>query len=134
VNSILVVDDMKIFRDAVVAALGRAGFRATGAVDGREAADLLFAPDAGALPDLIVLDVAMPRLDGLELLRILRGDPRTSHVRVLLVSAATDRIRLAEATRLGIAGTLLKSRFSLGELIATVRLLTSLPESPGAVG
>jgi CheY-like chemotaxis protein len=134
VNTVLVVDDMKMFRDAVVAALCRVGFGASGAADGREAADLLFGQDECALPDLIVLDVAMPRLDGLELLRLLRNDPRTNHVRVLLVSAATDRIRLAEATRLGISGSLLKSRFSLGELIAMVRLLTSLPESPAAVG
>jgi CheY-like chemotaxis protein len=134
VTSVLVVDDMKMFRDAIVAALCRVGFNASGAADGRVAADLLFAPGAGALPDLIVLDVAMPRFDGLELLRLLRDDPRTRHVRILLVSAATDRVRLAEADRLGISGNLLKSRFSLGELIATVRLLTSFPETSAAVG
>jgi two-component system response regulator len=70
--------------------------------DGVEALDYLFARgqyaerDASGLPCVVLLDLRMPRLDGIDVLKALRADPRTIHVPVvLLTSSNEDRDRLA---------------------------------------
>jgi CheY-like chemotaxis protein len=73
---ILLVEDDRVLRRACEASLRRKGFHVTIAVDGQAALDKLEAW-TGPLPDLILLDLLMPRLTGIEVLRALRADPRT---------------------------------------------------------
>ncbi|MCK9899288.1 hypothetical protein CC117_09365 [Parafrankia colletiae] len=73
---LLLVDDDDAIRDMVGTALRSAGFETTVAVDGRDALARL----AEMTPDLIVLDVLMPGLDGLEVCRRLRGRGETTPI------------------------------------------------------
>jgi CheY-like chemotaxis protein/HD-like signal output (HDOD) protein len=115
-STIMVVDDMSIFRDPIAASLRLAGFSTVTAVNGQEALVKLKAQ----CPDLILLDMAMPVMDGLTFLRALRSDPATRQVPVILLTAMSDRPHVLQAVKLGIHDYLLKSRFSLKDLLERV--------------
>jgi two-component system cell cycle response regulator DivK len=113
---ILVVEDnamnMKLFRDVLRAS----GYRALEATTGEEAIELA-SHDA---PDLVLMDIQLPDLDGVEALRRLRKDTRTAAIPVLAVTAQAmrgDRERFLAA---GFEGYVAKP-VNVGELISTVR-------------
>jgi CheY-like chemotaxis protein len=94
---VLVVDDDPLIRDVLRTILDLEGVAVTTAADGHEALGVL----AGdPLPDALVLDVTMPGIDGLEVCRRSKADPRTARVPVLLLTArdmAADRTAGADA-------------------------------------
>jgi DNA-binding NarL/FixJ family response regulator len=101
---ILVVDDHPLTRDALSALLAQGGFEVVGeAADGVEALDLA----SRLRPDLVLLDLSMPGLDGLAVLPRLRAAAPGSEV-VVLTASGTEENLLA-AIRGGAAGYLLKS-------------------------
>jgi CheY-like chemotaxis protein len=126
--AVLIVDDVQLFSDVVGGALRRAGYEVLGARNGREAVDVV----RRRRPSLVLLDLAMPVMGGIEALQIIRADPdiKVSGVPVLVVSASSDNARLSEAARLGAHGHMLKSRFSLVELLEAVRGLAPLGPLP----
>src|SRR4051794_5695594 len=111
---ILLLEDDATFRDLVATAMRRSNYDVTCAPDGQAGWDLL----DKAAPDLILLDLAMPRLDGLSFLRRLRALEKWSAVPVLVLSANSSAAETA-VTR-GAQGYLLKSRFSMPELLEIV--------------
>jgi len=83
VARILIADDEEDIRLLIKILLVRAGFDVVEAVDGQEAVEKA----AEASPDLILLDIRMPRMTGLEALDVLRAHPGTARIPVVLVSA-----------------------------------------------
>jgi CheY-like chemotaxis protein len=83
---ILLVEDSADFRDAFSATLEGHGFAVTHAGDGVEALALAKADT----PDLVVLDIALPRLDGFYVAEVWKRDPLMAKVPVIAVSAHTD--------------------------------------------
>jgi CheY-like chemotaxis protein len=81
-NHILVVDDDKALRDTIVAALRKAGLSVRVAHNGKHCLESVEAEQ----PDVIVLDVAMPVMDGFEALRRLRNSPRTNLLPVVMLT------------------------------------------------
>jgi CheY-like chemotaxis protein len=102
---VLVVDDDEFTCDAIRRLLTRMGYSTACASSGTEALDLL----EQVHPDVIVLDWMMPEMDGLEVLRKLRADPKTKDVPVLLYSAADDPAMQKQAAKLGAMECVLKS-------------------------
>lgn len=92
--SILVVDDESSMRFLLRLAFEVAGHKVEEAPDGQAAAERL---DAGLLPDLVVTDFMMPRMNGGELIARLRRDPATARTPVILVSASPGSERQTEA-------------------------------------
>jgi PAS domain S-box-containing protein len=113
---VLVADDNADMRDYLARLLHSAGFRVTTVTDGQAALD---AVRVGA-PDLVISDVMMPRLDGLDLVAALRADARTAAVPVLLLSARAGQEASVEGLRAGADDYLVKP-FSAVELLARVR-------------
>ena len=100
---ILVVDDTEANRYAVVRHLRKAGYLALEALDGRRALESI----ARELPDLVVLDIRMPEMDGFEVVRRLRADPKTAHLPILHLSASfTDPLSQAAGLDSGADGYL----------------------------
>lgn len=85
-NTILLVDDDPDLVEIYTELLEQLGFSVTSAADGQEA--LMLTP--GLQPDLIITDVSMPRMNGLELTRQLRLDPRFREVPILIHSSEAD--------------------------------------------
>lgn len=72
------------------------------AVDGRIALDWLLPPDGpGLAPSLILLDLKLPRVDGLEVLRAIRNDARTALLPVVILTTSTEERDVVESYRLG---------------------------------
>ena len=80
---ILTVDDEVNIRRLVEVNLSRGGYRVSTACDGVEAMESI----RRERPDMVVLDVMMPRLDGIELLRRLRADPKTAELPIVMLTA-----------------------------------------------
>jgi len=116
-SKILVVDDMAIFREPIAATLRREGFETACAGDGREALHRV----GQDRPNLILLDVAMPVMDGLSFLKALRSNPQTRDIPVIMLSAISERNLVLQAARAGVQEYLLKSHFSTDDLVRRVR-------------
>jgi DNA-binding response OmpR family regulator len=86
VTRILVVDDDAQFLRSVVRALERVGYECAVASDGDEVMDAV----PRARPDLVLMDLTMPRRSGLEALRDLRAEPGTSRIPVVMMTARSD--------------------------------------------
>ena len=109
---ILLVEDDRYLRRACETALRQRGFAVSSAVDGAEALDAI----ASELPDLVLLDLLMPKVTGLEVLRSLRSRPETQALRVLILSNSSREQDLEEIKQLGVVGYYVKSDLSLREL------------------
>ena len=116
-HMILVVDDHVDTCEAVSRLLTAAGLSAQYATSGPEALELL----GTAIPQLILLDIMMPGMSGIELLRLVRTNPRTAGVPVLMMTATSDERDLEEAVRLGVKGIIPKGRFDWSHLLDRVR-------------
>lgn len=116
-STILVVEDSPILRQTMEAALQREGYQTMSAEHGREALERI----AQKRPDLILLDMAMPVMDGLEFLRIRRRDPELAKIPVVILSARNGKEDILAAAALGIEGYLLKSSFSLEQMFKKIR-------------
>ena len=109
---LLLVEDDRFLRRACEASLKQRGFAVTSAVDGEEGLRLA----RSERPDLILLDMLMPKLSGLEVLRALRGDEATRSLPILILSNSSREQDIAEVNRLGVSGYFVKSNLSLQEL------------------
>jgi CheY-like chemotaxis protein len=116
VRSVLVVEDDRFLRRACEVSLRQRGFTVLTAPDGEAALELIRAE----LPGLVLLDLLMPRMSGLELLRRLRSEERTRALPVLVISNSSREADVAELEGLGIIGYLVKANLSLEELGDTV--------------
>lgn len=100
--------------------LTRQGYETQTAASAKEALEKIHAP-GHALPDLLVSDIMMPEMDGLELFEILRKDPKTRHIRVIFLTAKGDDQYRAKALMLGCFRFLQKPS-SLKEISQSVSL------------
>jgi chemosensory pili system protein ChpA (sensor histidine kinase/response regulator) len=94
----LVVDDSLTVRKFTARLLAREGFRVATARDGIEALDQVRV----ALPDVILLDIEMPRMDGFELTRVLHSDPRTAGIPIIMITSRTAEKHRQYAMDLGV--------------------------------
>ncbi len=120
-SRLLVVDDTAVGRATVEAALAREGHEIVHAESGPECLRLALERE----PDLILLDVMMPKMDGFEVCRRLRSDPRTSGIPVVMVTALTDGDSMARGIEAG-ADDFIGKPFNKWELRARVSALVRL--------
>jgi phosphate regulon transcriptional regulator PhoB len=115
-TDVLVVEDEPDIRNLIVHHLAREGFRCRTAATGPEA----LARVRAVPPDLIVLDLMLPEMDGLEVCRRLRGDPPTASLPIIMLTAKADEVDRIVGLELG-ADDYLAKPFSPKELVARVR-------------
>ena len=113
---ILVVDDEADSRDALSRLIERRGHRATPVPNGREALAVL----TSATPDLIVLDLRMPQMDGIMFLEVVRSYLRLQHIPVLIMTAYPESPDLSRAQALGVRGTFAKGEGDFNKLLDAV--------------
>ncbi len=116
---VLVVDDSDVIRSLIVLNLQLDGFEVIEVRDGAECLAVVGSVE----PDLITLDVAMPRLDGFATAARLRADPRTSRIPIVMVTARAQGSDLARGAEIGVDAFVTKP-FDPDHLTETVRSLT----------
>jgi two-component system, OmpR family, response regulator ChvI len=116
VSTIAIIDDEANIRETVAFALRREGYEVQLFADGAEA----WTAFESALPDLVILDILMPRMDGLELCRRTRAASET--VPIIFLTSRDDEVDRILGLELGGDDYLVKP-FSMRELIARVRVL-----------
>lgn len=113
---IFCVDDDKTIRDIEIYTLEATGFQAKGFAD----ADELFEALKTEKPDLIVLDIMLPGKDGVEILRILRSDPRTEKIPVIMATAKGTEMDKILSLDLGADDYLVKP-FGVMEMVSRIK-------------
>jgi DNA-binding response OmpR family regulator len=126
-KTILVVDDEFDIAEAVKAILEEDGYEVHACSNGVEALRCL----KEVTPDLAILDIMMPRLNGYETLKALRKQPAFAHLPVIIMSAITPEVKSPEYTW----AAYLKKPFSLHDLLEQVhRLVPKSPEGEAPAG
>ncbi len=118
---VLVVDDNKITTKLLARYLTAAGYRVAEAYDGMECLEKI----EEEIPDAVILDVMMPRLDGYETVQRIRSDVKTRDIPVVIVTALNDVANQVKAIESG-ADDFLSKPIEDKLLIAKVKILTSL--------
>ena len=103
-KKILIVDDSEVIRQQCSAALQRAGFNVVEATDGVDGLSCLAQQDFA----LVILDVNMPRMDGLEMLTRLRAEPKYASIPVVMLTTEAHHAMIARAKLAGARGWMVK--------------------------
>ena len=113
---VLLAEDDRFLRRAAEARLRRHGLEVLTAVDGEEALRIARAERL----DLILLDVVMPKLEGFEVLKLLKEDEATASIPVIVLSNLGQERDVAQAKALGAVAFLVKAHLSLQDLVDRV--------------
>jgi len=126
VSRIFCVEDEENIRELIVYALKSSGFEALGFEEG----EAFFTALKGELPDLILLDIMLPDIEGTEILRRLRMNPHTAHIPVILLTAKDSELDKVKGLDLG-ADDYITKPFGVLELISRIKavLRRSSPQS-----
>ncbi len=116
-KKILIVEDEPDIREAMAEAVAQAGFAVSVAENGAVGLQIAQAEH----PDLILLDIIMPIMDGHEFLKRLRLDPWGKNVKVIMLTSMDDVRNIANAHEGAIEDYLIKAHSSLDEIVHKVR-------------
>jgi CheY-like chemotaxis protein len=126
---ILVVEDAHVIREPLSRLLKLEGFDVVAASDGNEAMALLEAQRSPPV-DLVLLDVMMPRMNGVRFLEALRQDQRLARLAVVALTGISDTTQLRRLRELRVSSIVHKIRFRYDELVDEIR--RHVPEQPAA--
>jgi DNA-binding response OmpR family regulator len=126
-RKILLVDDEAILVETIAYNLEQAGYMVITAADGASALEAV----RRETPDLIVLDIMLPEIDGLEVCRQLRREDSTAHIPIMMLTARTDEIDKVVGLEVG-ADDYVTKPFGRRELLARIRALLRRTDYPSA--
>ena len=127
-RKILVVDDEQILVDTIAYNLQQAGYQVTTAIDGASALEAA----RRETPDLVILDIMLPEMDGLEVCRLLRRENNTATVPIMMLTAKGDEIDKVVGLEVG-ADDYVTKPFGRRELLARVRALLRRADYPSSM-
>jgi CheY-like chemotaxis protein len=113
---VLVVDDSEVIRQLITVNLELEGFEVVTAVDGQDALEKIHEVQ----PDVVTIDVRMPRLDGFDTVERIRADPRTSDLKIAMVTACAQEVDVRRGSQVGVDAYVTKP-FDPEALVRTVR-------------
>ncbi len=116
-KKILIVEDDKFLRELMARKLEKEGYEISEAVDGEEG----FKKAQTEKPDLILLDLILPGMDGFEVLTKVKDDPNLSQIPVIVLSNLGQKEDVERGLKLGAIDYLIKAHFTPGEIIEKVR-------------
>src|SRR5687768_13551826 len=130
-NTVLVIDDARDLIELVRVNLEKSGFDVLAASDGRSG----LAIAAEHAPDVILLDLMMPGMDGLEVCRHIRNDPRIRHIPIIMLTARAEETDRVIGLEMG-ADDYVTKPFSPRELVARVKAIlrrTTIQATPQVI-
>ncbi len=120
---ILIVDDDAFLAGIYATKLDLEGFQVVSAHDGEEGIKLA----QKELPDLILLDVLMPKLDGFEALKRLKADPSTKNIPVIMLTNLGQKEDIEKGIEDGAVDYLIKAHFVPAEAVAKIKKVLKMP-------
>lgn len=117
-STILIIDDEQDILDLLSYNLGKEGYSFLSAMDGLKGKELAEKNS----PDLIILDLMLPGINGLELCKLLRNDPNTASIPILMLTAKSEEIDKVIGLEMG-ADDYVTKPFSVREIVARVKAL-----------
>ena len=116
-KTILVIEDDKFLRELISRKLTGEGFDVLEAVDGEEGIKKI----KEGKPDLVLLDLILPGIDGFEVLTRVRDDPAVSSIPIIILSNLGQREEVEKGLKLGAIDYLIKAHFTPGEIIEKIK-------------
>ena len=116
-KSILIVEDDKFLRELLIRKLKNEGFIISVAVEGRDALNKI----KEELPQLILLDLILPGIDGFEVLKQIKEDSQTNKIPVIILSNLGQQEEVEKGLKLGAVDYLVKAHFTPDEIIDKVK-------------
>ncbi|PJB16016.1 response regulator [Candidatus Falkowbacteria bacterium CG_4_9_14_3_um_filter_38_19] len=116
-KTILVIEDDKFLRELISRKLTGEGFDVLEAVDGEDGVKKI----KEEKPDIVLLDLILPGIDGFEVLAKLRDDPEISPIPVIILSNLGQREEVEKGLKLGAIDYLIKAHFTPGEIIEKIK-------------
>ena len=117
-EKILIVEDDKFLRELMVRKLSQENFQITEAVDGEEGVRKI----KEVIPDMVLLDLILPGIDGFEVLAKIKEDPSTVSVPVIVLSNLGQREDVERGMKLGAIDYLVKAHFTPNEIIDKIKV------------
>jgi chemosensory pili system protein ChpA (sensor histidine kinase/response regulator) len=125
VRSVLIVDDSVTVRKVTSRLMERQGWEVVTAKDGLDAIGQL----QEIYPDIVLLDIEMPRMDGFEVLRSVRRDERLKHLPIIMITSRTGAKHRQQAQDLGVNGFLGKPFQEAGLMSSIESVLASVQDT-----
>lgn len=116
-KTILIVEDDKFLRELIVKKLSNEGYNVLEAVDGEQGVQQI----KNSKPDLVLLDLILPGIDGFEVLAEKKEDPFIAAIPVIVLSNLGQKEDVEKGLNLGAVDYLIKAHFTPGEIIEKVR-------------
>ena len=117
-NTILVIEDDKFLRELIIQKLVKEGYETSEAVDGEEGIKKV----KEERPDLVLLDLILPGIDGFEVLTRMKEDPALSSIPVIILSNLGQKEDVERGLKMGAIDYLIKAHFTPGEIIDKINL------------
>ncbi len=116
-KTILIVEDDKFLRELIVRKLRKENFNITEAIDGEEGIKKI----KEEKPDLVLLDLILPGIDGFEVLSKMKEDMSLAQIPVIILSNLGQKDDVERGLKLGAVDYLIKAHFTPGEIIEKVK-------------
>ncbi len=113
----LIVEDERPLLKALAEKFAHQGFRVLTAENGEKGMNLALETQ----PEIILLDIVMPKMDGISVLKRLRSDPKTKDVPIILLTNLYDNEKLMEASKVGVFDYLIKSDWKIEDVVKKVK-------------
>ena len=123
-KKILIIEDEEILLDLLKDKLEDFGYEIYSAKDGEEGLKAI----RDIVPDLILLDIIMPKMSGFEVMEAMQKDPSIKDIPVIIISNSGQPVELDKAKQLGAKDWLIKTEFDPVEVIQKVKAILGEPE------
>jgi DNA-binding response OmpR family regulator len=123
---ILVIEDDKFLRELISRKLLNEGFKIDEAIDGEDGLRKI----EEVKPELVLLDLILPGLDGFEVLERIKDNPSTSAVPVLILSNLGQRDEIERGLKLGAVDFLVKAHFTPEEIVEKIKVIFEKKSAP----
>ncbi|MHB8660431.1 MAG: response regulator [Minisyncoccota bacterium] len=123
-SQIFIVEDDTTLRNVLLEKLSKSGYVVEGAGDGEEALQKL---RAGLKPDLMLLDILMPKKNGMQVMEEMNVDPTLRNIPIMIISNSGQPVEIGRAKKLGAKDFLIKADFSPEEVLEKVEALLLHP-------
>lgn len=116
-KKILIIEDDKFLRELIAQKILKEGYDIVEAIDGEKGAEVV----KKEIPDLVLLDLILPGIDGFEVLAKMKADPKTANIPVIILSNLGQKDDIEKGLEMGANDYLIKAHFTPAEIIEKIQ-------------